>query len=134
MKKNRLQRLVQSLTWIAPLRRHKYLCFVLWIFVLFLVDFFYYYYTVKLFSFFFCFVGVQLTYNIVLVSGIQQSQSVMYINISILFSHICYYKLLSRFSCAIQQVLINHLFYTVVCICYFHPPNSSTPLPWFYLW
>lgn len=40
MKKNRLQRLVQSLTWIAPLRRHKYLCFVLWIFVLFLVDFF----------------------------------------------------------------------------------------------
>ena len=59
MKKNRLQRLVQSLTWIAPLRRHKYLCFVLWIFVLFLVDFFYYYYyTVKLFSFFFCFVGV----------------------------------------------------------------------------
>ena len=31
------------------------------------------------------------------------------------FFHIGYYKLLSRFSCAIQKVLVNHLFHSVVC-------------------
>ena len=36
------------------------------------------------------FAGVQLTYNVVLVSGVQQSKSVIHINISILFSHIGY--------------------------------------------
>ena len=36
------------------------------------------------------------------VSGVQPGQSVMHINIFILFSHIGYYKLLSRFSCALQ--------------------------------
>ena len=41
------------------------------------------------------------------------------------FSHIGYYKILSKFSCAIQYVLINHLFYTVMCICDFYPSNSS---------
>ena len=39
----------------------------------------------------------------------------MYIFISILFSCIAYYRLL-RFSYAIQYVLINHLFYTVVYV------------------
>ena len=37
-----------------------------------------------------------------------------------------YYKPLSRFSCVIQYVLIDHLFHTVVCIFYSHPPNSSS--------
>ena len=41
-------------------------------------------------------------YNVILVSGVQQSESFIYINISILFSHTGYYKLLSRFSCATQ--------------------------------
>ena len=35
-----------------------------------------------------------MTYNVVLVSGVQQSESVICINISVLFSHIGYYKLL----------------------------------------
>ena len=48
------------------------------------------------------FIGVELIYNVVLVSGVEQSELVMNINISILFSHIGYYKLLSRFVCAIQ--------------------------------
>ena len=38
-----------------------------------------------------------MTYNVVFISGVQQDESVILINISILFSHIGYYKLLSRF-------------------------------------
>ena len=49
--------------------------------------------TPKLFLYLFVF-----TFNVVLVSGVQQSESVTHINISILFSHRGYYKLLSRFS------------------------------------
>ena len=67
----------------------------------------------------FNFIGVCLMY--------QQSESVIHINTSILFSHIGYYKLLSGFSCAIQEVLINHLLYTVVCIYHSHPPNPPLP-------
>ena len=58
-------------------------------------------------SFFIIIIGVQLIYNVVLVSGVQQSESVIHINMSVLFSNPGYYKLLSRFSCAIQQVLIS---------------------------
>ena len=47
----------------------------------------------------------------VLVSGVQQSESVIHIHISILFSHIGYYGILSRFPCAIQWVLVSYLFY-----------------------
>ena len=47
-----------------------------------------------------------------LVSGIQQSESVIHVNISILFSHIGYYKFLSMFSC--YTVGSCYLFYTVV--------------------
>ena len=71
-------------------------------------------------------------YNVVLVSSVQQSESVIHINISILFSHRSYYKLL-RFSCAIKSILINYLFYTVVCMCYSHPPNSSLFPPLFFV-
>ena len=38
-----------------------------------------------------------MTYNVVLVSGVQQSRSVIHVNIAILFSHMGYYKLLGRF-------------------------------------
>ena len=73
----------------------------------------------------FNFIVVELLYNVVLVSGVQQSESVIYVNISILFSHLDHYKQLSRFSCAILQVPVNHLFYTVACMCYSHLSNSS---------
>ena len=55
-------------------------------------------------------------YNIVLVSGVQLSESVVHIHIFIpflggLFSHIGRYRVLSRAPCAIQSVLISYLFY-----------------------
>lgn len=56
-------------------------------------------------------------YNVVLFSGVEQSESVITINASILSSHIGNYKLLSRFSWAREQALTNHLFYTGVWIC-----------------
>ena len=77
----------------------------------------------------FNFIGVQLIYNVILVSGVWQNESVMHINTSILFPYLGYYKLLSRFSCAVQQVLFNYPFYTIVCICYSHFPNFSLPTP-----
>jgi len=46
-------------------------------------------------------IGVLLTYN-VFFSGVQQSESVIHRHMSIIFSQIGYYKLLSRFPCAIQ--------------------------------
>ena len=58
-----------------------------------------------------------MIHNVVLVSGVQQSESVIRIDMFILFPRVGYYKLLSRFSWAVEQVLVNHLFYTVVCVC-----------------
>ena len=54
--------------------------------------------------------------NVVLVSGVQQSELVIHIHISTVFflrffSHIGHYRVLSRVACAIQQVLISYLFY-----------------------
>ena len=46
-----------------------------------------------------------MIYHIVLVSGVQQGDSVIHIPISILFrffSHIGYYRILGRVPCAIQ--------------------------------
>ena len=54
------------------------------------------------FMFFFLIIGVWLIYNAVLVSGVQQSESVMHMHIAILFrffSHIGYYRILSSFLC-----------------------------------
>ena len=51
------------------------------------------------------FIGVELIYNVVLVSGVQQSDSIIHIHIFILFrlfSHIGYHRILSRVPCAIQ--------------------------------
>ena len=44
-----------------------------------------------------------MIYNVELVSGVQPSESVIHINTSILFSHISYYKLLSRVSSAVDS-------------------------------
>ena len=58
------------------------------------------------FVLFFFKIEVQLIYKVVLVSSVQQSDSVIYIYVyiyfSIFFSIIGYYKILSRFPCAIQ--------------------------------
>ena len=53
----------------------------------------------------FNFIGLQLIYNVVLASGVQQCDSVIHIHIFILFrffSHVGYHRTLSRVPCAIQ--------------------------------
>ena len=65
-------------------------CWISWF--LFYLDFF---------LFKFNFIGVELIYNVVLVLGILQHESIIHINISVLFPHIVYYKPLSRFSCSV---------------------------------
>ena len=66
--------------------------------------------------------AVQLIYNDVRVSGVQQNESVIHIHISIFkrfFSHVGHYRVLSRVPYALPQVRIIYLFYTqeAVCIC-----------------
>ena len=54
-----------------------------------------------------------------------------------LFSHLGYYRILSRVPCTIQQILIAYLFLffsipilnIVECICQFQTPNLSLPAP-----
>ena len=51
------------------------------------------------------FIGVQLIYNVELVSAIQQSESFIHTDVSTIFrfySHIGHYRILSRVPCAIQ--------------------------------
>ena len=50
------------------------------------------------------FLFLLLFYNVMLISGVQQSDSVIHINVSIfqILSHIGYYRLLNRVSCAIE--------------------------------
>ena len=83
--------------------------------------------------FFFNFIEVYLIYNVVLLSGVQQSESVIQIHISshfTFFSHTGHYisGVLIRVSCAIQQVLIRYLSY--ICIC--QPQASNLSLPHLY--
>ena len=61
---------------------------------------------------------IQLIYNIMLVSGVQRHDSVIYIQkrkiyifLFRFFSLIGYYKILSIVPCAIQQVLVGYLLY-----------------------
>ena len=60
------------------------------------------------------YIGVQLIYNVMLVSGVQQSESFIYIHISTLFQilspYVGQYKVLSRIACSIQKFLISYLF------------------------
>ena len=55
---------------------------------------------IKIYCFIFS-IEVQLVYNVVLVSGVQHSDSVTHIYISILFI-IIYYRILNIVSCGIQ--------------------------------
>ena len=82
------------------------------------------------------FIGLQLIYNVVLLSAVQQSESVIHTHISGLFldffSHIGHYRVLSRVPRAIQQVLISYLFYIQQCE-YVNPnlpiyPSHLSPL------
>ena len=60
------------------------------------------------------YIGAQLINNAVLVSGLQQSDSVVHIHESILsqiFFHLGYYRILCRAACAIQQIIVDYLFY-----------------------
>ena len=60
------------------------------------------------------FIEERLIYNVVLVSSIQQSDSVyiyIYMFFFTFFFFIGYFKILSRVPCAIQQVLVGYLFY-----------------------
>ena len=71
-----------------------------------------------------------MIYSVELVSGVQQSGAVIHKHIPI-FSHIGYYKLLNRFPCALQWVLINHLLYNSEYTLFsqsqfFPPPNYFT--------
>ena len=83
--------------------------------------------------FLFNFIGVQQTYNVVLVSEVQQrNQLYIYPFLFRFFSHIDYYSVLSSFPYAIQQVLITYLFYIWQCV-YVNPncliyPSSQFPL------
>ena len=79
------------------------------------------------------FIGVQLIYNVVLVSGVQQSNSLIHIHIFILF------KIL--FSCRLSQnteqsflcSTVGHyqlsILYIVLCICQSQSPSLSLPFP-----
>ena len=69
------------------------------------VSFFFSFFAFCLLFFFLIFIRVELIYNVVLVSAVQQSESVIHITISTLFRffpHIGHYRVLSRVPCAIQ--------------------------------
>ena len=68
------------------------------------------------------FVGVQLLYDVVLVSTVQQSKSAICIHILPaphffgFSSHLGHHRALRRVLCATQSVLFSYLFYTQQCI------------------
>ena len=90
------------------------------------------------FLFYFIFIGVQLIYNVVLVSGVQQSESVIHIHISTLFQILFPYRSLQR----IEQSSLCYtvgpyqlpILYTVVCTVYVNPNLPIYPfsplIPW----
>ena len=65
------------------------------------------------------YIGAYLIYNVVLVSGMCHSDSVIYTHISILFQILfpySYYTVLSRVPCAIVGPRWLSVLYTAVCI------------------
>ena len=84
------------------------------------------------------FIGVQLIYNVMLVSTVQQSESAIHTHISPLFFFsfpFGQHRAMSRVPCVIQQVLISYLFYAQYQQCIYvnlnlsiHPSNP-TPYP-----
>ena len=88
------------------------------------------------------FIGLQLLYNVVLVSAVQKSESAVSIHLSLFFGfppHLGHHRALSRVHWAIQQVLISYLFYTwqyiyiYIYICIYDNPilqvHATTSFP-----
>ena len=77
---------------------------------------------------FLIFIGVQVICNVVSVSAVQKSESVIHTHISthLFFSHLGHYRVLSRVSCATQQILISYLFYVCQCL-YVNPISQFIP-------
>ena len=63
---------------------------------------------------FFILIGVELMYNVVLISAVQQSDSVIHIYaffLEIFFSILVYRRILNKVPCAIQSDLVVYPFY-----------------------
>ena len=72
-------------------------------------------------------IGVQLISNVVLVSGVQQRDSVIRIHRSVLVSHVDYYKLFEWISlCYTAGPCYLSILYSRVSML-FHPRTSSLP-------
>ena len=89
--------------------------------------------TLNSFFFFLIFIGVQLIYNVVLLLGVQQSESVIHIHISTLFQILFPYRPLQSteqsslcYTVGPYQLSILHI---VVCICQSQSPTLSLPHP-----
>ena len=90
--------------------------------------------SVSLFKKIYIYIGVQLISNVVLVSTVQQNESIIHIAtfFKSCFSHIGHYRVLSRCLCAIQHVLMSYSLYIQQYV--YVSPNlyicPSTFLPW----
>ena len=77
------------------------------------------------------FIGVQLIYNVALVSAVQQSESVIHIHISTLFQILFPYRSLQSIEqSSLCYTIGSHqlsILYIVVYICQSKSPNSSHP-------
>ena len=77
------------------------------------------------------FIAVQLIYNVVLVSGVQQSESVMHIHIPTLFEILFPCRSLQSIEqCSLCYTVGPYqlfILYLVVCICQSQSPNLSLP-------
>ena len=70
------------------------------------------------------FIEAQLIYNFVLISTVQQSDSVIYTFSFIIFSTMAYHRILNIVLCDIQQDLSVYPFYT----CQFASTNPKLPI------
>ena len=90
---------------------------------------------VKRIDFFWIFTGIQLLYNAVLVSTLQ-NENVNKVKVCVCAYlpsfgfpfHLGHHRALRRVPCAIQQVLISYLFYMQWCV-YVHPNSQFIPHP-----
>ena len=77
------------------------------------------------------FFGVQLIYNVVLVSAVQQRESVIHIHMSTLFQIIFQYRSLQSIEqsslCYTVDSYQLFILYIVVCICQSQSPNLCLP-------
>ena len=77
------------------------------------------------------FMEVQLIYNVVLISAVQQSDSVthIYIFLFVFFSIMVYHRILSTVPCAIQQDLVVYPSYTSLHLLIPNSQSIPPPLP-----